>query len=465
MNGKNVCIIGAGLGGLTTGAMLTKKGYKVEIFEKEKIFGGRALSLDGNQLVLDEYQKILHRFDMWLPLSEPDINTIFEKKMLHDYRFDLGFHLLGFASKSPITRTLNMLDESLHILSSKFGVIHPEKGVMNTLAQYLSNADKMRLLPLALRLLSARKSTLANLQTIPLSETLDKYCKGRIRDVLGIAGKLIATINDLDKISTGESIRVLEQWIKGARQGGNYPRNGSIALSQVFANIVTKNGGTINLDTKVDQIIQKDDTANGIKVKGEKKYYDIVVSNLPVQDLFNIASEKWFLKDYVKKMKNLEGTASVCAYYSLKKIPSNYIGKPFAFVEQNLDIEGKDAAGVVDFLTADPQSGLSPKDRHLIQAYVICSPKEAVNKKKADMLREVLDKKMEVLIPGFKDNLVFALYPTSWHLDGVAKTIDNEKPDSVTPLKNLYLVGDCVKSTGIGMNCAVDSAITLSEII
>ena len=31
---KTVCIIGAGIGGLTTGILLTKKGFKVTIFEK-----------------------------------------------------------------------------------------------------------------------------------------------------------------------------------------------------------------------------------------------------------------------------------------------------------------------------------------------------------------------------------------------------------------------------------------------
>ena len=43
---SDICIIGAGIGGLTAGALLTKKGYKVAIFEKEALIGGRALSFD-----------------------------------------------------------------------------------------------------------------------------------------------------------------------------------------------------------------------------------------------------------------------------------------------------------------------------------------------------------------------------------------------------------------------------------
>ena len=32
---SDICIIGAGIGGLTAGALLTKQGYSVKIFEKE----------------------------------------------------------------------------------------------------------------------------------------------------------------------------------------------------------------------------------------------------------------------------------------------------------------------------------------------------------------------------------------------------------------------------------------------
>jgi len=59
----------------------------------------------------------------------------------------------------------------------------------------------------------------------------------------------------------------------------------------------------------------------------------------------------------------------------------------------------------------------------------------------------------------------WAIYPAVWHLDGVAKTINDIKPDIKTPIKNLYLIGDCVKAPGVGMNCAINSAIMLNNIL
>ena len=79
-NKKNICIIGAGIGGLTAGALLTKNGYKVKIFEKEPFIGGRALSIDASTITLENYKKILSNYCMYLPFSEPDIEEIFDKK-------------------------------------------------------------------------------------------------------------------------------------------------------------------------------------------------------------------------------------------------------------------------------------------------------------------------------------------------------------------------------------------------
>ena len=85
-----ICIIGAGIGGLTAGALLTKQGHKVTIFEKESLIGGRALSFDDlSSFTLEKYKEILSRFNVHVPFSEPDLKTIFDKQMLKGYKLDL----------------------------------------------------------------------------------------------------------------------------------------------------------------------------------------------------------------------------------------------------------------------------------------------------------------------------------------------------------------------------------------
>jgi len=69
------------------------------------------------------------------------------------------------------------------------------------------------------------------------------------------------------------------------------------------------------------------------------------------------------------------------------------------------------------------------------------------------------------MIPDFRLNLNWVIYPAIWHLDGVAKIIKNKKPDIKTPIDNLYLVGDCVDAPGIGINCAINSARILTNLL
>ena len=80
--GKNICIIGSGIGGLTAGALLTKKGYNVKIFEKESFFGGRAASFTLSNISLKEHKDLLSRFNMNIAFSQPDLKTIFENRLL-----------------------------------------------------------------------------------------------------------------------------------------------------------------------------------------------------------------------------------------------------------------------------------------------------------------------------------------------------------------------------------------------
>jgi phytoene dehydrogenase-like protein len=212
-------------------------------------------------------------------------------------------------------------------------------------------------------------------------------------------------------------------------------------------------------------IIIKNNKAVGIMTDSKEQFFDIIISNILVQDLFTIVDEKNFPKKHVKDIKSLKGTGSLCAYYSLKKVDPGLIGKTFHFIERDIGVEGNDAVGMIDFMSASRDSGLSPSDEYLIQSYIICTPKEARDEKTLKTLRKLLDKNLKVIMPDFRSNLNWSIYPAIWHLDGVAKTIDNVKPDIRTPVENLYLVGDCVKAPGIGINCALNSVRILMDFL
>jgi len=457
---KSIGIIGAGIGGLTSGAILSRQGYKVEIFEKESILGGRALSLNGSTLTQNQYNNMLSRFNMRLYFSEPSIEKIFEKNMLKGYTFDLGFHLIGGGAKSAPLRILKENKKNINMLGSRIGRI--EKN--DIFYPFLSFTDKIRILPRAIQLLISRESTFQRLDTVPVSDAIKMYGRGKMALALELFSRAATTVNDLSKISSGETLRSKADFITGLIPVG-YPVNGIQSLSNAFAEIILNNNGKINLSQKVDQVIIEKNKAKEIVINNENKQFDKILSNIPVQNIFKVINEKYFPEEYVNRIKKLKGTGSVCAYYSLKKLDENLIGKTFIFIERDTGVDGNDAVGMIDFMTASPKAGLSPKDAYLIQAYIICTPEEAKNNKMVEKLKNILDKWMEKICPDFSSKLNWALYPIIWHLDGVAKTIDSVKPDIKTPIDNLYFVGDCVKAPGIGYNCAVNSARILSDIL
>ena len=463
MNNKknsDICIIGAGISGLTAGALLTKQGCNVTIFEKESLIGGRALSFNPSAYTVEEYLKLLTRFQMNIPFSEPDLITIFNNKMLEGYILDLGYHAIGGGVMSNLNSVLATFDDHIETFESSVGLIN-ENGFD---FPFLSRADKIKILPNILRLLLANEKTMRGLDDISMTKTIEKYGQGKMKLVLEIFSRSISTVNNLDRISTGEMFRAQRTLLKGSKPVG-YPKKGLGEIHQKLSKAITNHGGKIHLGKPVQKILIDGRTAIGVMVENKEYKFDKIVSTMLVQNIFSIADEIYFPEKYVKMMKSLEGTGSLCAYYSLKNVDKQLIGKTFHFIERNIGVDGNDAVGMIDFMSARENTGLSPPSHYLVQSYIICTPKEAQDKKIVDRLKIALDKNLEHLIPKFHSKLRWAIYPAIWHLDGVAKTTDNIKPEIQTPIKNLYIIGDCVKAPGIGINCAINSAKNLQEIL
>ena len=450
---QNICIIGAGISGLTAGALLTKQGYPVTIFEKENVLGGRALSFDPGLCTAETYAELLERFHMNVAFSEPDLPAIFNQHMLKGYTLDLGYHAIGGGVMSNLNNVLSALGDHIEVFESNVGFV-TEQGYD---FPFLSRGDKLKILPNILQLLLAGEKTMRRLDDVSITETINHYGRGKMKLILEIFSRSISTVNNLDNISTGEMFRAQRSLLKGSKPVG-YPKKGLGIIHQKLANAILKQGGVIRTETPVQKIVIKDGKATGVTVAGKDLPFDVVVSSVLVQHLFTIADKKQFPKEYVEMLTSLHGTGSLCAYYALTKVDPLLLGKTFHFIERDIGVDGNDAVGMIDFMAAVPESGLSPPSQFLVQAYIICTPAEARDKKMLPRLKQLLDKNLQRLIPDFRAHLRWALYPAIWHLDGVAKTTSNVKPEIQTPIRNLLLIGDCVKAPGIGMNCAINSA-------
>jgi len=459
---QNICIIGAGLSGLAAGLLLIKKGYKVTLFEKTNNPGGRASSFTPSNLGLSEYLSILSNFQITIPFSEPKLETIYEKNMLKGYKLDTGFHLIGGGQRFVANGAFADIKNDLSFIGSRTGFVS-KQGYRYS---FFSSFEKIKLIPRILQLfVSYRESRLIDLYDVPIVESLEQFNNKKLKQALALFSRGIATHNDLSLISTGETIRALPKLLRGTQSLG-YPRGGLKRLSDAYANFIINNRGNINYNSNVENIVIQKGNIRGIVTNGEEKKFDIVISSIPVQQIFSIVNESSFPSEYVKQLKRLIPSAGLCAYYCLKKINNpKLLGKTFMFLQENLDLKGKAGFGLIDFKTACPDSGLAPKNRYIVQAYIICTPDETQNKKLIKQLKNVLDSLMRILILDFDKQLLWAIYPVTKQLEGVAKIITNKRPSITTPINNFYLIGDCVKSSDFGINSCVNTAKKVEEII
>ncbi len=448
-----ICVIGAGFGGLAVSTLVSDAGHETHVFEKESMVGGRGLTLNMD-MDLSGYKSLLKQFHMWVPFAEPSLEEIYEG-LGKGYSIDLGFHLMGGGKNAAPARVLSSQGIHLDLVGSRLGYIGEKVSY-----PFLSATDKIKIVPRIFQLLFSRKSTISSLKDVSMAKTIQKYGKGKLTLTLELFPRLITTVNDLNRISTGDTFFAQRELMGSSPV--SYPLGGIGSIGKQLAWCTEKNGGVIH-HKEVDNVIVENGIARGIQVGGEEEYFDVIISNLPVQDFFSLVPPEEF--PGLRDLKKLPGTGSLCAYYALTDIPRHLLGKSFMFIERDLDVDGSDAAGIIDFKMACPQVGTSPPGKFLVQSYVICGPDEAKRKKKMDILRPVLDKYLNRLVPGYRKNMDWCFYPSVWQLDGVAKTIDIHKPSCVTPIKNLYFVGDCIESAGVGVNCAVDSAIRLVDIL
>ena len=229
----------------------------------------------------------------------------------------------------------------------------------------------------------------------------------------------------IDEISSREYIRITKNVNK--LRGPGVPIGGCRAVvDSIFVeNVFTRK--------KVDRIIVKDGKALGIEIKGEKRFYDIVISDIGPKETLKLAGEENFPKRYVDFVKSIEEAEGIKVQIASKKPFLEFGGVLFT-------PEARRVAGLNE--VTDVDENLAPKGYHLIQAHAPI--------KSSNINREigiVLDD-LRKIIKDFKKNCEILLvqvfrksYPVNRAKQGLSLGFD-------TPIKNLYIVGDGVKASG-----------------
>ena len=328
--GKNVLIIGAGLGGLMTGAFLTKEGYTVTLLEKNRIIGGGLQCFRHKGVVFETGMHILggfmpgnnlHKICLYLGiLDKLDIRHT-DAECIDSVKFGLN----GETYELPRGK-----EAFGHYLAGRFPEqaegIHRYLDALWTLSE---EVDLFYLRPDSGSMMRAHSEEFL----MPADEFISRYISSpELAELLaymnpmygGVAGHTPAFVHAL--------INVL--YINGSSMFVG----GSQQMADALAEIIVGAGGQIYAGDPVTDIAVENHLVQHVTTRSGKSYTgDLYISDIHPCTLLELLPEKAFQKSYRTRLQEIPNSYSAFSVYiKFKEGPRQpYINHPCYFQEKH----------------------------------------------------------------------------------------------------------------------------------
>ncbi len=275
---KKIIVIGSGFGGLGAASRLLSSGHDVTILEKRDKLGGRAyvyeqdgFKFDGGPTVItapfmfdDIWEAAGKKRDDYVKFvpCDPFYRIFDHKGEKFDYNNDHEFTIKEIRKRSP--EDVAGYEKFLATTKAIF-----DKGFVELADQpFLKFTDMLKVAPDLIKLQSYKT----------VYKYVSKFIKNDFLRQCFSFHPLLVGGNPFDTTSIYAMIHYLErEW------GVHYALGGTGAIVNAFEKLINEQGGKIQLETEVDEILVKSGKATGVRLKtGEVLEADIVVANSDV---------------------------------------------------------------------------------------------------------------------------------------------------------------------------------------
>jgi len=317
MSKYDCIIIGAGLGGLTAGAILAKNGKKVLVIEMHNKVGGFATNFIRRDYMFDVS---LHNFG---PLKE---NIVVNKAFLelglydkikyiqYDYFQRLIFPEHNIVIERPIQKYIEYLVKLFpseeNGIREIFNLMIDIKKEFDEIEGLDVTIDKLEevypMLPIKFPLLVKYvETTFGELLTTHIKNEKLKGIIGNLWWIYGVPPDRLAAI--LYSVPTVGYYNYSGGFIEGTSQ----------RLSDILAGIIKENNGEIRLNCDVKKIIMEGNKAIGVITKECSDFYaDVIIANSSAYETFvELMDENEYNKRFRKKIAKLELSLSANQLY------------------------------------------------------------------------------------------------------------------------------------------------------
>ncbi|MFA4836927.1 MAG: FAD-dependent oxidoreductase [Dehalococcoidia bacterium] len=399
----DVAIIGSGVGGTTSAALLSKAGYKVIVVEKLPFLGGRMATLDhhgfkintGAAMIGDEiHGKLCREVGASLELRSPEST------------FTFRFRGKDYPS--------------------------PHKSFWKTILSYAARDDAE-----AERAYRAFKNGIM-WQEPSYSMSLDQWGRHFTDNpsILGIFHFLVLGIGiNSYEIPAGEFFR---QITEGAVMTWASPPLGCGQFSEALVGAIERMGGEVWSRCQALQIKTKDGAATGIVVQKDGEALEItaqaVISNAPPRKTVELAGRPLFDPGYLKDAAAIQGTPMICFKMATDKQFKGLEGSSsLSLVEQNRRI-----FLILDYSSICPE--MAPKGKRLLEAAAVpvsIRPPYDFKKEVALAMQDLRN-----TIPDFERDVKILRINIAQGDWGVMGTLPGQTLPIKTPVYGLYTAGD-----------------------
>ncbi|UCD85793.1 MAG: NAD(P)/FAD-dependent oxidoreductase [Deltaproteobacteria bacterium] len=423
-------VIGAGLSGMGVGALLAKAGKKVLIVEKNKSIGGRATSFNYKGYILN----------------------IGEHAGLVGGRIDV---LIEAAGKKPPER--GTFDEMM--------IYSYEKHKMDN-ALTMAPADSSEMTKLVEEVTTMPTEELEKLDAVSARE----WVKPRITDPLAeelirTMGIVYNTIPNLEDMAASSLVYCFQKTLKSTLTF--LAAYGIGSFSDTLAEVLKENGGVIKTGTRAAKILLDNNRVRGVELEPEGKNIDgmlakvsiveapIVVSAIPIWNIFRLIPESTFPPEFVKSAKNMNKLTANVGFSAGLKEP--------LFTEKMFIMTDMPRLGypATVFMTTNLVPPSAPKGKHLLESSSICPIEIGDDRDRLRKAVQAMKDDLNEMYPGWEKKAHWIRPYFHWEepartpgRDGVFKP----GPRS-TGINGLFLAGDSVNTRETpGMEAASESA-------
>lgn len=474
-----VIVIGSGLAGLTSAALLAKEGFDVTLFEQNEMIGGVTATLEKDGYRWDWGQMIVPDLGEGEPARQILENLGVSEKVIGikgyrenffpDFRIERPKEYKGrewrkeyfkeiFPEDANGLETYYDIYERIHDLSA----LTTKKGMISKLKQLIKFLPIMGKKEWSAQQLMDYCFTNKKLQAVFIGILADYVASPK-----NFPGLIIPIINAESQYDE----RVpLDYDGHEHRSSWHFIKGGCIELVKALADVIVSNGGEIMTNTAITRIIIEKNAVNGvITSKNETREADLIIASGGAKELFlDLVGQKNLPQEYIQKyVKDLFTTESVfmihlgvdydpsihqngsalCYYYLTYDIE-----KAIEECQKGIYHEGKD--GFLVYIPSVHSPEMAPPGHYAVTIYTI-APNEPVNgtwsANKNEWAEKLLDL-AEEYVPGLREHekIRIILTPEDFQkrtylkhhaFGGTVPHLKIPPPRYKTPIDGLWFVG------------------------